>query len=48
MDKDFAIWLFNNFRKDENDLFYHKKDHQYVKDRYTFEKLKEIFLSKKQ
>lgn len=43
MRKQFILWLFNNFNKDENDLFWHKKDFQYVKDRYTFEDLEQKY-----
>lgn len=43
MKKEFIIWLFNNFRKDENDLFYHKLDFQNIPNRYTFEQLEEKY-----
>ena len=43
MKKEFIIWLFNNYQKDENDLFYDKLDFKNIQDRYTIEELEEKY-----
>ena len=43
MRKEFILWLFNNYNKDESDLFYHKYDYENIKSKFTFEQLEEKY-----
>lgn len=43
MDKDFILWLCDNFRIIDGDKFYYKNDLQYVKTRFSLEYLQTKF-----
>lgn len=43
MKKEFIIWLFDNYFKDENDFFWYKYDHGNIKTLFSFEELEEKY-----
>lgn len=46
IDKNFIIWLFNNYKKNNGTLFYHKFDNSNVKTYYYLEDLLKIYNEK--
>lgn len=43
MNKEFTLWMLDNFKKDESGLFYYKFDFKYQKTKFTYDYLLDSF-----